>query len=126
MAKKGRAGGYAFLIGFILAVLLGLVVGLAPTVAASINWAVIVILIVLGLIVGLVNIKDEHINEFLIAVIAVTMIGVIPIQQIMGMYVPLGTLLAAILQNIVAFSAPAALVLGLKQIWVLGYSGHKK
>lgn len=126
MAKKGGAGGYAFLIGFILAVLLGVVTGLGPAYVANAAWAVVIVLIVLGLIVGLINIKDEHVTEFLIAVIAITMIGVIPIQQITVMYAPLGTFLGAILQDIVAFSAPAALVLGLKQVWILGYSSKKK
>ena len=126
MAKKGGgAGGYAFLIGFILAVLLGLVSGLVAGAVGEAGWVILVILIILGLIVGLVNIKDEHINEFLIAVIAVSMIGVLPIQQVMGLYAPLGTVLGSILSNIVAFAAPAALVLGLKQIWVLGYSKKK-
>ena len=126
MAKKeGGAGGYAFLIGFILAVLLGLVTGLTSGGIGGAEWVIMLILIILGVIVGLINIKDEHINEFLIAVIAVTMIGIIPIQQISGMYMPLGAVLGDILQNIVVFAVPAALVLGLRQIWVLGYSKKK-
>ncbi|MEI7961291.1 MAG: hypothetical protein WCI04_03060 [archaeon] len=126
MAKKGGAGGYAFLIGFILAVLLGLVSGLWPELVAGATWAVLVVLIVLGLIVGLINVKDEHVTEFLIAVIAVTMIGSIPINQIGAVYMPLGNILGSILSSIVAFSAPAALVLGLKQVWALGYPQKKK
>lgn len=121
MAKHG-VGGYAFLIGFILAVLFGIVVGAVPSWVGGASAWIVVLLIILGLIVGLLNVKDQHINEFLIAVIAVTMIGLIPITQIGVVNSQLSTLLAAILQYIVAFSAPAALVLGLKQIWVLGYT----
>lgn len=125
MAKKG-IGGYAFLIGIILAIILGLVTGLAPTAVGSAAGAVVLILVILGLIVGFLNVKDEHINEFLVAVIAVLLIGMIPINTVHVFWAPLGTVLANILQNIVAFAAPAALVVGLKQIWVLGYAGHKK
>ncbi len=121
MARNG-VGGYAFLIGFILAVLFGVVVGAVPAWVGGASAWIVVLLIILGLVVGLLNVKDQHINEFLIAVIAVTMIGLIPITQIGAVYGPLSVLLAAILQYIVAFSAPAALVLGLKQIWVLGYT----
>lgn len=122
---KGGVGGYAFMIGLIIAVLLGLVAGFAPTALGGANWVVVLVLIILGLIVGLVNVKDEHINEFLVAVIAVAIIGVIPIQGVTGLQSTVGTVLGAILQNIVVFAAPAALVLGLKQIWSLGYAVHK-
>ena len=123
---KGGVGGYAFMIGLIIAVLLGLIAGLMPTVIGSADAAIVLVLIILGLIVGLVNVKDEHINDFLVAVIAVAIIGVIPIQGISGMQSTLGTVLGSILQNIVVFAAPAALVLGLKQIWSLGYAIYKK
>ncbi|MCX6803157.1 MAG: hypothetical protein NTY48_01150 [Candidatus Diapherotrites archaeon] len=119
MAKTG-VGGYAFLIGFILAIILGVVQGLVPSVIGAAALWVLVVLVILGVIVGLLNIKDKHITEFLIAVIAVTMIGMIPINQLGLASEPVGIFLGAILQSIVAFSAPAALVLGLKQIWVLG------
>jgi hypothetical protein len=79
------------------------------------------IVIVLGLIIGLLNIKDKHISDFLIATIAVTMVGSTAggLVVLNNVVPPLGTLMAAIVLNIVALAAPAALVVGLKQIWAL-------
>jgi hypothetical protein len=119
MASHG-IGSYAFLIGFILAVVLGLVAGLAPAVLADSAGLIVLIFIILGLVVGFLNIREEHRGDFLVAVIAVAMIGVIPVQQLTQMAPQMGNVLGIIFNYIVAFSAPAALLVGLKQIWALG------
>ena len=113
-------GSYAFLIGFILAVVLGLVAGLAPAVLADSAGLIVLIFIILGLVVGFLNIKEEHRGDFLVAVIAVAMIGVIPFEQLKLMAPQVWAVISPIFNYIVAFSAPAALVVGLKQIWSHG------
>ncbi|MFA5126240.1 MAG: hypothetical protein WC462_04540 [archaeon] len=119
-------GSYAFLIGVLLAVILGIVAGVMPSVLSNTTGLILLVLIILGLLVGLLNIKDEHISEFLIAVIAVTMIGSITVQQSVQLTQSAGTIVSMVFQNIVAFSAPSALVVGLKQIWNLAYTKSRK
>jgi len=119
-----KIGSYAFLVGVIIALIAGIVqvaVGLDATVA---GWLAL-ILVILGLIVGFLNIKDKHITDFLIATIAVAMIGLValspavqavPVDMIAA---PIVALINAIVGNIVTLVAPAALVVGVKQILAL-------
>ena len=119
-----KIGSYAFLVGVIIALIAGIVqvaVWLDATVA---GWLAL-ILVILGLIVGFLNIKDKHITDFLIATIAVAMIGLValspavqavPVDMIAA---PIVALINAIVGNIVTLVAPAALVVGVKQILAL-------
>ena len=70
-----------------------------------------IILFVLGLIVGFLNVTETESTPFLVAVIALLLIGVAGLQ--------LGELTgttASILTNFIAFVAAAGLVVALKQI----------
>ena len=102
----GKIGTWAFVIGLILAVIAGLI----PTLQTQ---SVILALVVLGLIVGFLNVTEKETTEFLVATIALMLVGsagAIPV---------LGLMILSILSNIVAFVAPAALVVALKAIWAL-------
>ena len=104
MARK--LGSWAFIIGVILAVLAGLVPAMqTPTV----TW----ILVILGLIVGIMNITERETVEFLVAAIALLIAGSA------GSLPALGFVILAVLENIVAFVAPAALVVAVKAIYAL-------
>lgn len=99
--KSTLVGRWAVVVGIILAVLAGFAE--VPRLA--------IILFVLGLIVGFLNIKEKETTSFLVAVIALLMIGVAGLQ--------LGTVtgtVALILENFLAFVSAAALVVALKQI----------
>jgi hypothetical protein len=103
-----RLGNWAFIVGILIAVIAGLVPAWnTPTVM----W----ILVILGLIVGLLNITAKETVEFLVATIALVLIGTAGIQTLPA----LGTIVTAILENIVAFVAPAALVVALKAVYEL-------
>jgi|GEM_PF-1957886 len=117
-----KKGSIVFLFGIILAILLGLIAGLAPSAIIGLEGFIALAMVALGFIAGFVNIKNEHRNEFLIAVIAVALVGIITIQQSSALIPIIAPLINSIFQNIVSFSAPAALVVGLKQIWSLGTS----
>ncbi|MFA6268419.1 MAG: hypothetical protein WCW13_07170 [archaeon] len=132
-------GPYLFLAGILLAVILGIVSGAWPTLLDPFSGIILLIFIILGLVFGLVNIKAEHRSEFLVAVIAIVVVGVITVQQSTSILVgdaaaqqsvtlasSVANLLNSVFQNIVAFSAPAALVVGLRQIAHLGYGKSKK
>ena len=105
--KKGLEiyGHWIFLLGIFIAIVAGIAVQADPTV----TW----ILAILGIIVGLLNISLREEVPFLVAaivlVIASNSLGVLPF---------LGeTIISPILQYIVAFVAPAAIVVALKEIY---------
>ncbi len=89
-----KVGHYAFLGGFILAVLAGLIPALQT---AAVIW----VIIVLGLIVGFLNITEKESTEFLIATIALLLVGTAGLSAVPTV----GGFIDAILKNIVAFAA---------------------
>ena len=94
-------GHWALIGGLILAVLAGFAV--VPQIA--------LILFILGLIVGLLNVTETESTSFLVAVIALLLIGVAGLQ--FGEVTPV---IASILNNFIAFVAAAGLVVAVKQI----------
>lgn len=96
------AGRWAFLIGLILAILAGFG-GVIPN--------LVFVLFILGLVVGFLNVAERESTPFLVAVIALVLIGVAGLQlgQLTGLF-------AGILNNLVAFASAAALVVAVKQI----------
>ena len=117
-----KIGSYAFLLGIIIAVVFGLVAVFASDLLGPGGAGIVtVILVVLGLIVGFLNIHDKHVSDFLIAAIAIAMIGgtaggLVSLNMVIA---PLGTVLVQIVQGIAALVVAAALVIGLKQIMTL-------
>lgn len=97
-------GHLALIVGIILAVIAGFIaIPYLP-----------VILCVLGLIVGFLNIKEKESTPFLIAVIALLVVGVAGLQ--LGGLTPITV---SILNNFIAFVGSAGLIVALKQIIVL-------
>lgn len=102
-----KAGHWAFLVGLVLAVI-----------APFFNIPYFsTILFILGLVIGFVNIKERESDSFLIAVIALITIGVGGIQ-LLALTAPV----AAILANLIVLLSPAALVVGVKQVFTIGRS----
>jgi len=116
-----KLGSYAFLLGVIVAVVAGLVQVGMPAMMTGLAGYVAVVLVILGLIVGFLNIKDKHITDFLVATIAVAVIGLVALNPLMvgAATDPIIQAIATIVGNIVMLVAPAALVVGLKQIRAL-------
>ena len=104
-----RVGGWAFILGVLIAIIVGLAAG---AVIAYAGW-IMLVLIVLGLIVGFLNVGDKDVTGFLIAAIALMAVGTanLAIIPTIGIY------LASIVQNIAAFVAPAALIVALKEVY---------
>lgn len=101
---------------FIGGVLLAIVVGLMPSAfLVNIAGTIPTILVVIGILVGLVNISEKDTHSFLLAAVALLLAGTAGIQNlpILGAYV------IAILGNIVAFVAPAAVIVALKAVYEL-------
>jgi len=115
-------GSFAFLIGILVAVIVGIIMAGMPAVLSGASGVILLVLIILGLIVGLLNVKEEHKSDFLVAIIAVAMVGSLTVQQSGELIPQIAPIVSIVFQNIVAFSAPAALIVGLRQIWSLGYT----
>ena len=116
-----KVGSYAFLLGVLIAVIFGIVAVVAADLVNGMAGIVTLVLVVLGLIVGFLNIHDKHISDFLIAAIAIAMIGgtaggLIALDSVLP---GLGAILVNIVLGIQALVVAAALVVGLKKIFSL-------
>jgi hypothetical protein len=124
---------WAFIAFVVIAAVMGLVVGYmawnanntypigwSDTNVSNTNGYVTLILLILGILVGLVNITAKEVNMFLIATVALI------VASISKVWTPLDTihpLLAywadGILNYIVAFVAPAAVILAIKAVFAM-------
>lgn len=95
-------GHWAFLLGVIISVIAGFG-GEIP--------ALITVLFVLGLIVGFLNVTERESTSFLVAVIALMIVGLSGLQ--FGKLTPV---IVSILQNLIAFTSSAAVIVALKQV----------
>ena len=101
-------GKWAFIIGIVIAILAAFVTAIATT-------TILLVLFILGLIVGLLNIDRKNTTEFLIAVVALLMVGSLGALSIGQLVTPIGYL-QEILGNFTAFVAAAALVVSIKAV----------
>lgn len=105
-----KLGHYAFLIGIILAIIGGLFQDvIEPNLLIS-------LLVVLGFVVGLLNITTKETSNFLIATIALMIAGGANFDILTY---GIGPIIVAILEKVVIFVAPAAIIVALKQIYML-------
>jgi hypothetical protein len=105
--KTERIGEWAFILGVLLAILAGLFLGPEGWVAA--------LLVALGAVVGLLNVSERETTPFLVASVALLLAGSAGLETL-----PLiGTFLAPILSNLVAFVAPAAVIVAIKAVYDL-------
>jgi phosphotransferase system glucose/maltose/N-acetylglucosamine-specific IIC component len=123
-----KIGSLAFMVGFAIAVLVGVaqavdaVMGM-DLISNDVAGLIALVLVILGLVVGYMNIKDKNITDFLIATVAVAIIGLVALSPATAVAAsvtsPIVLVINAIVGNIVTLVAPAALVVGLKQIAAL-------
>lgn len=104
-----RIGHWAFIVGLVLAILAGIV---PDWQTVTMVWT----LFILGAIVGVLNITARETTEFLMATIALMIVGSV------GALPELGLTINSVFSNLVAFVAPATLVVSLKAIWALAQS----
>ena len=110
-----KIGAYAFVAGVAIAVIAGIASGFVAAYAGAIT----LILVVLGLVVGYLNISDKEVLTFIVASIGLMVAGSANLTAIDTLVPNMGTVLQAILANIVVFIAPAVIVVGLKTVYAL-------
>ena len=123
--KMEEISRWAYLLFVIIAVVMGLVVGYMawsagywsdPSVADVNGW-VLVIMLILGVIIGITSVTTKEVTPFLIATIALIVAASAnvwsPLSQIHAL---LDFWATGILSYIVAFAAPAAVIIGVKAV----------
>jgi hypothetical protein len=114
---------WAYLLFVIIAVVAGLVVGYMAwsegswTAVANVNGVVLLVMLVLGIIIGITSITAKEVMPFLIATIALVVAASAnvwsPLDQIHAL---LDFWATGILNYIVAFAAPAAVIIAIKEV----------
>jgi cytochrome b561 len=115
---------WLFIAFVIIAIVMGLVVGYmyynSDTNFTNANAYVTLVLLILGIIVGLATITQKEVTPFLIATIALI------VASISDVWAPLGTIhellydwARFILNYIVAFVAPAAVIIAIKAVFAM-------
>ncbi len=108
MKTAQTIGAWIFVIGIIVAIIAGFISGvwIAP------------VLVVLGLLIGFLNVTTKETQKFLLAVVAIAIVsyfGGAQFEVIPG----IGVYLANILQALLVLVFPAAIVVGLKEVFAL-------
>jgi hypothetical protein len=115
---------WAYLLVVIISVVMGFVVGYMAWSAGSwsdvadINGWILLVMLVLGLVIGLTSLTAKEVTPFLIATIALV------VAASANVWSPLGQIHAllefwatGILNYIVAFAAPAAVIIAIKAVF---------
>ena len=110
-----KIGNWAFIIGVLLAIVGGLIVAYGGGAGTELESNIMLGLVILGIIVGFLNIGDKEVTPFLIAAIALMVLGNAKLDLIAGV----GPGLASIISHIAAFVAPAALIVALIEVYRL-------
>ena len=108
--KEATVGKWAFILGIILAVLVGFVA--VPYTA--------LILMVLGLIVGFMNVEGGETTNYLVAAIALLVIGIAGVEAMATLGITVYDWVQSIMSNFIAFVGASALVVAIKAIIKLG------
>lgn len=110
-----KIGKWAFIVGILIAIFSSFIVTSYTT----------TLLIGLGLVVGFLNISEKEVEKFLIATIAMLVIGTTSFSALIvsGSY---SGNVQVILNNFVSFVSAAAIVVALKTVTSLGDDDSKK
>src|SRR4030042_1657247 len=116
-------GAIAFFVGMLLAIIAG---GVSRD-----NGTIVLILVILGIIVGLFNITSREMIPFLVAAIALVVVGTaVGWGGNYGLFAPLndvidglGRVLNGMVAYIAVFMTPAAIITAIRVVWSLAQPG---
>ena len=104
--QNSKVGRWAFLVGIVIAILLGFV---------SFAYSSLV-LFILGLIVGFINITEKEVTSYLIAVIALLVVGISGLQVLDVFGTIVNNWIQTVLTSFVIFVAASGLVVAVKSV----------
>ncbi len=107
----GFIGFWAFIVGFILAIVAGI---FWPA-----NATIIIVLVILGIIIGFLNITTKEFQLFLLATIALVVVG----GQAFTSLGSVGAKLGDVLTHIAILVSPAAIIAAVKGLWAVAKPG---
>ncbi|MGV8150464.1 MAG: hypothetical protein ACP5NV_01925 [Candidatus Woesearchaeota archaeon] len=117
MAKESnmlaKVGSWAFIIGVIIAIIVGIFSGTGNAVTTT-------VLIVLGLIVGFLNVTGRETTPFLLAAVSLVIVSALG-GNMLGAVAGVGMFLQGILNALMTFVIPAAIIVALKAIYALAH-----
>jgi hypothetical protein len=120
-------GAIAFLAGMLLAIIGG---GVSRD-----NGTIVLVLVILGIIVGLFNITSREMIPFLVATIALVVVGITvgtmgtdgefgPFSSLDDIIDGLGRVLNGMVAYIAVFMTPAAIITAIRVVWSLARPGE--
>ncbi|HLB95374.1 MAG TPA: hypothetical protein VJK26_00520 [Patescibacteria group bacterium] len=104
--SQSQMGRWAFIIGLVISILLGFV---------SFSYSML-ILVILGLIVGFMNVTEKEAQKYLVAVIALIVVGVAGLQA----FTVLGSFyswIQTVLTSFIVFVSASAVVVAIKTLF---------
>jgi len=122
VAKVTRIHEALALVGFV-ALIAGMVVALMGGFFARDNGTVVLILVVLGIIIGILNITPREQMPFLVAAIALVVVGRAGFAPLDDVVKGLGASLGSIVSYMAALMAPAAIINAVRAVWSLAQPG---
>jgi len=122
VAKVTRIHEALALVGFV-ALIAGMVVALMGGFFARDNGTVVLILVVLGIIIGILNITPREQMPFLVAAIALVVVGRAGFAPLDDVVKGLGASLDGIVGYIATLMVPAAVISALRAVWSLAQPG---
>ncbi len=121
-AKSPRRLNVAAIIG-IIAVIGGIGLAIVGGIVSMDNSAIILTLVILGILVGLLNVTAKEVVPFMVAAIALVVVGQLGFTALDDIWSGLGTHLTAIVKYFAQFMAPAAVISALRALVQLGFPG---
>jgi len=110
MAKKkgNMLGAWAFLVGVILAAIFGFF-----TFQLWVAWT----LVVIGIVIGLLNITDVEVQPFLLAGVALVIVGYFGAGVFTGLVIGGVPFFTYLLNNLLMLFVPATIIVALKSVF---------
>jgi hypothetical protein len=109
-------GAIAFLAGMLLAIIAG---GVSRD-----NGTIVLVLVILGIIVGLFNITSREMIPFLVAAVALVVVGTVgAFASLDDIIDGLGRVLNGMVDYIAVFMTPAAILTAIRVVWSLARPG---
>jgi hypothetical protein len=110
-------GAIAFLAGMLLAIIAG---GVSRD-----NGTILLVLVILGIVVGLFNITSREMIPFLVAAVALVVVGNTgrfdPLDKVID---GMGEVLNGMVDYIAVFMTPAAIITAIRVVWSLARPGE--
>ncbi|MFA4960839.1 MAG: hypothetical protein WC548_04205 [Candidatus Pacearchaeota archaeon] len=119
-SRENLFGAYAFLVGVVIAVILGLLGTFSESLGQESVFFYLT-LVIIGLIVGYMNVSDKNSSTFLMASLALVIVGALGNEPLK--YIQISNIVATALRNILGslliMFVPATIIVSLKTVFAM-------